>query len=423
MTKKLEDKLLYIFLIFFFITPFLTTIQYALTSRNYIIWYLPNAIMMSLGIITLINMFTGTVKYKKKDIYLTIILILTLFLSCLFSYEKIDAFIGDQYRAEGFLTWISYIGFMYCGFRMNEKNKNVKIMNIIILSATLMSIILITKSPIAYKVSNILENEYYFYTGPFAHYNHMGYYLLIACIVNLFMIFNSKGKAKLVYILTNIVLLYTFVINDTFGAFLGYLAVLITLLIRYLKKKEKILESILIISTFVLICIFTNRNGINIVERNFSGLFNDTVTIVDITTNSDSKVTQKEIYDVGTNRGKLWIYAFKFFLREPIFGYGPENLQYEYMKYEIYDQKPHNMILELLTNSGIIFTVAYIVFLVRIAVKVLPLHKKMDWYELMHLSIIIAFIINWMFGNSTFCISPYFYLSLGFVAKRYYEKI
>ncbi len=62
----------------------------------------------------------------------------------------------------------------------------------------------------------------------------------------------------------------------------------------------------------------------------------------------------------GTSRLLLWKNGIQFFLERPILGYGPENLEVKYLEQGINQDRPHNIIIQLLTTSGIPGCILYI---------------------------------------------------------------
>lgn len=409
---KIKNNKEYIFILLLFITPILVSIANILNIPNAIIWFVPNfiAFMISIKLILL------NIKSKTKEHRLIGILIILSIISCLLAYNKEQAFLGSEYRLEGFLTYLSYLGFFYIGTKLKESNKLTKTLKVFVSVTTLISLLCLLKIDIIYDLFGLSKTDYYFYVGPFAHFNHFGYYLLIANICSIFLFLNEKNK--ILYFVINTILLFTLVINDTFGVFLAYIFMLILLFIYYLIKKENLKKLILILILFIIICCTAQRDGFNVVYRNISGMIKDTNQII----NSDNK---EDIYKVGTSRGQLWINGFEIIKQKPLFGCGFENTKYEYIKREVPQSKPHNLILEQALNYGIPATIIYFILLAKVIIKRTKTLNNIKPLYLMSLLIVISYITSSMFGNSTFYVSPYFYIFLGLIAQNYYngEKI
>ena len=79
---------------------------------------------------------------------------------------------------------------------------------------------------------------------------------------------------------------------------------------------------------------------------------------------------QKELEKVGTSRMLLWKYGIRFIARNPIFGYGPDNLGREYILEGINGQdRPHNLLIYLAGVSGIPGMLIYITAVGIIIIK------------------------------------------------------
>src|SRR5690625_2726716 len=53
-----------------------------------------------------------------------------------------------------------------------------------------------------------------------------------------------------------------------------------------------------------------------------------------------SSEAEKKFENAGSGRAKLWKYGLKIFLERPILGYGADNLESEYKKYDIEQDRP-----------------------------------------------------------------------------------
>ena len=117
------------------------------------------------------------------------------FISCTFAENKHNAFYGDGYRKEGFITYIIYAGFFLCAFSI-ESNKLKKYLLNTFLVVAVTNILLI------YLVyNNIIFGKVILYkdirTGVFYNQNHYGYYLLLATTLsNLFFILEKNKIMK-----------------------------------------------------------------------------------------------------------------------------------------------------------------------------------------------------------------------------------
>lgn len=379
----------------FIFTPILVIIGNIINIPRNLVWYIPNIIMIY---IALKNIKLKNVNSELK-FFFYLFMILN-FISCLLATNKMDSFLGSN-KLIGYITLVSFMGYFDLGSRLTEQNLKL-VSKILLYVATVISLLMIIKMPITYKIFNLNHNEYYFYQGPFNHFNHTGYYLLIASVISIFLIISEDKKR---YYIINAILIYTLILNDTFGVYVAYTITLIFIIIYNFLKKENIKKMIIIIATFILASIITYRNNENIVYKNVKELIHDA--------NIVKESNKEEIYSIGTDRGKLWINGLKIIKNNPLIGVGLENAKYEYQKYGVYTARPHNIILELAIDSGIPSLIIYIVFIIK---SILKSEKKET--NIMCIFIIISYIISAMFGNITMYVTPYYYLFLGIIAKK-----
>lgn len=119
----------------------------------------------------------------------------------------------------------------------------------------------------------------------------------------------------------------------------------------------------------------------------------------------------------GSGRAVLWKYGIQFFLEKPIIGYGPENLEQEYARFDINQDRPHNLLIQLATTSGIIGMLSYCTAIGIIIIKGIRCFSRKDSVQRLVLFAVVAYLISAMFGNSMYYTSPYFFIFLGWLMK------
>lgn len=353
--KEAQNYILFIFILILFLLPFLKEFY----PTSIIFQELDYPIIIISGIIgvyfLLINLI---IKYYKSDnknqILKDTIPILMLFLymiwtliSCIYSDNKDLAFLGTFYRKEGYLTYIAYSGIFGLAFCITSK----KLKKILLYSFSIISILTI----ILVQIANYWNIPFLVYnkditTISFGQFNHYGYYLMLATAISSFLFISEKNKiCKIINILMYIFLLYFLIFNNTFGCYLALISTFIIYFITALFKKGKKLCIILTIIIFAMISLFVNKETKqeNIASQNIKTLVTDVHNIR--TTNSSDKKWE----NAGTGRMKLWKYGIQFFLEKPILGYGAENLGEKYQNAKINQDRPHNLLIQLATTSGL----------------------------------------------------------------------
>lgn len=125
-------------------------------------------------------------------------------------------------------------------------------------------------------------------------------------------------------------------------------------------KKQKVILPFIILVIFIVMSIFVTYDGVHIARKNILGLFRDAKFAKELLTDKDKDEDEdKLLTGMGTARGLIWKYGLKFFLKKPIFGYGPDNLESEYLAENIEQDRPHNLVIQLLTTSGIVGFLLY----------------------------------------------------------------
>ena len=242
----------------------------------------------------------------------------------------------------------------------------------------------------------------YKYSSVFYNPNHFAYYLTISLIlvINLFLNKNSKIKNIINYIMF-IVIFCVFILNNTFGSFLGFLLAFIILFILFIIKKKYLLKMTILLFTIMILSLSVSNNRGVIVINNFNSLFGDIETL-------STETEESKLAKVG-NRYILWKYGLEMIKERPIIGYGLDNLWDKYRSYGINEDRPHNEFIQMGASSGIITLSIYILFLALIIIKGL----KQDNINILLSITVIGYLGSSFFGNTMFYTTPYFYLIIG----------
>jgi len=208
--------------------------------------------------------------------------------------------------------------------------------------------------------------------------------------------------------------MYYLIINNTFGCYLSLAVTLIIFMIYSMVKKENIGIAVLIIIMFFGISFGTPVTR-SITCENINTLSKDINNIITAVIYGKEEI--EESFDkAGTGRMALWVNGIKFFLERPILGYGPENLEAKYATANLWyrgQDRPHNLLIQLATTSGVIGLVTYVSAVSIILIRGLKRSKLENSIHVITLFVIIAYLISAMFGNSMYYTSPYFFIFLG----------
>ena len=118
----------------------------------------------------------------------------------------------------------------------------------------------------------------------------------------------------------------------------------------------------------------------------------------------------------------LWINGIKFMLNSPIIGYGPDNLRPMYAELNINQDRPHNLLIQLATTSGIPGMLLYVTAVGIVVVKGISRLLKNNENGKIFLIIVTTYLVSAMFGNSMYYTSPYFFIALGYLLNSNLNK-
>lgn len=349
-------------------------------------------------------------KIKKFKSVKYIILFFLLFFVCtiistILSNDITISFFGDSYRGNGLIQFLSYIGYALLGVSLNKKNR-IRILRILSYTSFIMALINIFGN------NNTFFVNYYSNSGIFFHFNHYAYYLVYTIITTIFLFFHDENKIlKISNFIIYITLIYMLIINDTFGCYLAVLSTIIIIFIYCLKKKI-ITKFLFIIVPFIFLSLFVKVNNECLVIKNFKDIFYD-IGIIKIQLEEDKAIEDTVIMNIGTNRGQLWYYGFKFIKEKPIFGYGLDNLGNKYLEYDIDIDMPHNLILGLGATIGIPGMLFYFSTVSLILIKGFKKYKTNDSFSNLFYFVVFGHLVSSMFGNTMYYVTPYYVIILG----------
>lgn len=356
-------------------------------------------------------------KDKKKiikellPIIILIAYLIWTLISCIFASNRQNAFYGTSNRKDGYITYLIYGGFFASAFLISSDKIKKYLLNLFITIAVL-NIVIINMT-----INNIQLLNFFNYKGMqngiFDNSNHYGYYLVLATMVSGILFITEKNKIlKTLYAIAYLALVYNLILNNTFGCYIAVSATIIIFVIYCIYNKKYRVFSIISILIFIIMSCTIQKDGKNIVLSNFNGLLNDANSFL------DSKTQNTDWEKAGSGRAKLWKYGIIMFLERPILGYGAENLEAEYAKYNIKQDRPHNLIIQLATTSGFPGLMLYLSGIALILIRGSKRLRENNSIYLAAYFAVIAYLISAMFGNSMYYTSPYFFILLGFIFNK-----
>ena len=354
----------------------------------------------------------NAIEIKKciPQILIGILLIISL-ISSIFSNNPNLSFFVEGYRKEGLIVYIMYIGFILSSSIIKDKKYINKIFKIIVLSALFITVMPYLSNNFSYRG---FRNIYH-------QFNHYGYFLMISAILSGFIFLSNKRKIeRIAYLIIYLFLLYQLIINNTFGCYLAMFISLLFTFVYALIKKQKRIECTVLIVIFIMSSYLIPHYNIKIGESKQT--HNIDKLVVNNITSFESDI--KEILNngantdkVGSGRGRLWKEAWNYTLEHPLIGGGMESLRPYYRSNNIkYNDRPHNIILQISSFIGIPGAIIYIILITYLAITNLK-NLENDAINITIYITAMSYFISSLFGNSMYYTSPYFMILLGFLIR------
>ena len=198
----------------------------------------------------------------------------------------------------------------------------------------------------------------------------------------------------------------------------------ITLIIKKYVNYKKVLILLVLMVTLYPACLYHNdtitpeiKNNLQVITKIF---FKENNSSGNVTEQLDKP--NSEIRKLGHGRIRIWSNVWKSIKQKPLIGYGPDNLGLVYQiskdDFRIAD-KAHNIYLHIWVSSGWFAVLSYILWL---CLTVYLGIKSKDKLVLILSFGVIAYSIQGIFNINVIEVTPYFYLTIGFMMFLINEK-
>ncbi|SHJ71122.1 O-antigen ligase [Hathewaya proteolytica DSM 3090] len=357
------------------------------------------------------NFLNSKTILENLQVFIPIFLLIWSFVSALNASDYEISFNGNAYRLEGFLRYISYLGFFFLG-HFSKNKKHIKLfMCVFLFSGLVLSSVTFFKFIENEKLRSFQAQV----TSVFFNANHYGYYLtmVIICAAGMALLDKNSSIEKIYCLVTFIISSVALIINNTFGSYLAVFFGLIFLIIAFRICKRNVLKkSIYLLMVFMAVSLLFNFKY-KVLRENVSQ------------TTSEVKNISKGVkgHTSGMYRWILWKDAVKFTFERPILGYGPDSLEEAYLREnnKISD-RPHNTFLQISASLGIPALLMYIAMLTIIYVKSLKIRCEIRSDSLVAICVTVAYLMSSFFGNSMYYTSPYYIIFLGLCSRVVKEE-
>ena len=360
------------------------------------------------------GLFNHAMLYQNPWLYLLLALLIWTVVSTLLSDNFSKAFWGERYRFTGLGSYFIFAGVFVCAMMINNDGLSRRLIRIFCSVLAYLSILVIIQVHADTFLNVSLTPDL---ASVFGQHNHFAYLLCMGIIgfAALFLLDDTTGKLmKTAYLAGEAVLVYTIILNTTFGSYLAALLSLPVLYIFYFRSGREFKFSVLLpVATFLIISIIGYVGLIPAEEPLAERVSLFASEVQDVSTGSDNAI------HVGKGRGVLWQQTVQRALERPLFGYGPDGFYGEnaIISHDGHTHdSPHNEFLQLAGYTGIPSLIFYLAALILLAIHHWNRLKELDSMVIVASAMVVTYLFSSFFGNPIFYTAPYFWMFLGLIA-------
>ncbi|GEM_PF-899312 len=315
---------------------------------------------------------------------------------------------GHPYMRESIYSYITYpLVYFFCGMFVSSSGMKRGLLYTLLISAMPLNILALVHEWITSIKYYVGEGGAY---AVFHNSNHYGYYLVLVILSSaILFVYEKKLGWKIFNALSGILGTMVLIIDNTLGAYLAVLLVLIFFIIYcFWKDKE---YRWLAVGAFCGFMLITFIMGIwyDTVTSSFTRLFIDIGEIAADPSKADS---------AGSERWKLWKGTVQHIGESPLLGFGVEGLL---DTYEI--GTPHNELLQYAEFFGIPVMLLYTAAVTVIIVTIMKNSTKLSKMTLVCFCVSVGYLISSMFGVQIYYTTPFIYIFLGLTYAEYFKGI
>jgi O-antigen ligase len=401
-SKRLYFRILELYLLFgLFLSPFIFWPRAQLAYEIPRVWFISRWVE-GLGVLGVFFAFKLLKKLQLETgiIKLVVVFALVSIVSSLVGVDTGKSVFGNYYRADGLITFFHLVGFFFFIALFWQKRWRESVALAISLGSIFVSLWTIVRG-LRFYVFNDLSAS--MWGGPiavsFGNANFLAGYLVVTVPFIWYLIVESK---RLIY------KRFCYV-----GLVVQIVAILFT----------RAWSGIFCILTFFCLLVLFNK------KKSWRLLF---LVIVGVFVVGQQMIVRRDLpeFPAAERRERIFRRIFLGVSRRPVLGYGWANVDYAfeavdwpvYFEHDVYVDKAHSSILEVLATCGVLGLVLYLLLIVKtfmtLFIKLKNSNREsLNWYKVM----IVAFVL-FIFHSQTNIISIgeelMFWLVLGVAASR-----
>lgn len=308
---------------------------------------------------------------------------------------------GHPYMYESIYSYITYpLVYFFCGMMLFSEKARRLIMYLLIFTALPVNIL----AAVDYWIVKLSIFGSKSVCAVFHNSNHYGYYLAITLICSaLLFVYEKKLWLRIVEAVSSVVAAVVLIVNNTLGAYLAVLFVLILFVVYsfVIVKQHKRISLILLICYLAITLVMSFFY--NTVFSSVIGMFTDIGRIID-----DPLETKDPEHSSGIARWKLWTSTVKYLKEKPFTGFGVEGMLNTH-----HVGTPHNEFLQYAEFFGIQTSLLYIAACCTVMLRVFFKLKTVDKTTVIGFFVCLGYLASSFFGVAIYYTTPFIYIFLG----------
>ncbi|MBD3328691.1 hypothetical protein GF340_05335 [Candidatus Peregrinibacteria bacterium] len=364
-------------------------------------------------------------------------MLVSAFLSTVFSAYPYSSFFGNYGRFIGLITWINLLllPWLFWNYLSLRKWQNYAIYTFVITGTSLAIYGILQFFGIFQEAFNWSVSPSVRVFGTMGHANHFGAFLATTTVVSLFLILaNKKHYVKALLILGVILQGITLFLTGSRGALLALLvAVLVCtifVIVKHYGDLKKYFFRIVLALFFVATII---GGGLYIYSDQISK-----IPTIQRTTDTIEYIEQGYFPD----RFSFWISTYQMFLDKPIIGHGLSTYRDVYNQYRRRDYRTqendnmqdritpeaaHNEYLNILATKGFLGFITFITLVIYVMAGVMTAvikskERKEYYYEIAILGALTVFLVQVFFSFGVVSTYTTFFIFVGLAALRFEHR-
>lgn len=416
------EKLAFLTVVFFIVSPVTQILNNIYSYAVYDIGYIyystiesVNRIADILGILTILlyaikNRFekyrlNSFIRDNRAAVFFTVFSALMIISTLINGFTDISLY-GDSLRHESLFSYLRYfLIYYFCSSIIGNQKIKAVLEYLFVFGSIFMGILILYHIYVSHISFFLFPSREKSLTSIFIHFNHYGYYLVLAVLLSssLFILEKNrilKSLCMISFILNNVIL----IVNNSLGSSLAcFLGLIFNIIVLFICNKKINIKSVLMFVLFIVIYAVMSI-WYDTILTNIISLFTDVGEIIKNPEKADS---------AGTGRWKIWKIVMGYIKEKPFFGHGVDGIADRLFEATNDTERAHNAFLQCAAFFGIPSAVIYICGLMSVYLKGLKHKHELDIYTITALVAAFGYIVSSCFGNSMFYTSPFLFIFLG----------